>query len=147
MELNAESEFASRVRSSRPRKHSDSFPARTDIAPFWRLMVLLIPPPYTRDKLVDFFERRALIGAIRNWRYGHCTPPGWAFDIMRSHVHRRVAALNAAADSLKAMPSRGPGPGERGAAHWRRWNARQAEEREKKRASELLALEREQSAY
>jgi hypothetical protein len=128
MTLDRQSEFALAARDSRPLEHRDSLPGKTEASPFWRAMVLLIEPPYTRDKLVNFFEHRAQYAAIRNWRYGHRIPPDWASEMIRHELEQRATALKSAARSLA---KRGPGPAIRGTAQLHAWRARQAEEREK----------------
>jgi hypothetical protein len=134
MTLDRQSEFALAARDSRPLEHRDSLPGKTEASPFWRAMVLLIEPPYTRDKLVNFFDHRAQYAAIRNWRYGHRIPPDWASEMIRHELERRAAALKSVAHSLA---KRGPGPAIRGTAQLHAWRAKQAEEREaKKKASE-----------
>jgi hypothetical protein len=138
MPLNAESEFASRTRTSRPRKHNDSFPKHKVSGGINAALLALYPSPIARKTLLELFEHRASFAAIEQWRFGWKTPPAWAAELLAAKLARRIAELNAA---IASIPKRGPGPGERGAAHWRRWNARQTEEREKKRASNSLALE------
>src|SRR5580693_7649396 len=138
MQLNAETEFASHARASRPQKHGNSLPKHKVSGGINTALLALYPSPIARKTLLELFEHRASFAAIEQWRFGWKNPPAWAAELLAAKLARRIAELNAA---IAGIPKRGPGPGERGAAHWRRWRAKQAEEREaKKKAAELAAL-------
>jgi hypothetical protein len=132
MAAEPQTEFASHERASRPRKHSDSLPRRKLSAGINAALLELYPSPIARQTLLDLFENRATFASITAWRFGWVIPPAWAAELLKNKLRARIANL----ERLTEMPSRGPGPGKRGAAHWRAWRARQAEEREKKRAAE-----------
>jgi hypothetical protein len=137
MAAEPQTKFARAARESRPRKHGDSLPRRKLSAGINAALLALYPSPIARQTLLNLFENRATFASITAWRFGWVIPPPWATELVKKKLRSRIANL----ERLTEMPSRGPGPGERGAAHWRHWRAKQAEEREaKKKAAELAAL-------
>jgi hypothetical protein len=138
--LPSESEFAARIQARGHREHRDSLPSNRGTTPFWSVMVQLLEPPYSRAQLESFFQHRASYGLIRHWRYGHCTAPPWAFDLMRQEARRQIAERNAAIETLNSIrrPERA---GIRGTRALRAWRERKARERdEKEKAAKIAAL-------
>jgi hypothetical protein len=133
MQLNAESEFASHERASRPRKHSDSLPRRKKTEGIDPALRQLYQVPIPRQTLLELFEHRAPYGAINAWRFGWRDAPDWALEIVKRKLCARIAELERAAVALK--PRKKP-HGWRGKQNLSEWRVRQAEEREKKRAAE-----------
>jgi hypothetical protein len=125
MELNAESEFASRVRASHPRKHRDSFAEKQ----FLTIMEALAWAPASIKP-----------ETIRSWQRRLARPAPWVIDAMVDRIRREAHERLALADQLQGCA--GPGKGwNKGAKTLAVWRARQAEEREaKKKAAELAAL-------
>jgi len=134
MKLNAESEFASRVRASCPRKHSDSLPAKHSET----IAALLKWAPL--GTLLAMFGDRITAGQVYDWRRGKSRPAPWIMAALADRLEQEAKAkLELAA---KARSCAGPGKGwNKGAKTLAVWRAKQAEEREaKKKAAELAAL-------
>jgi hypothetical protein len=138
--LPSKSEFAARVQARGYRTHRDSLPSNRGTTAFWSVMVQLLEPPYSRAQLESFFQHRASYGLIRHWRYGHCTAPPWALDLMRQEARRQIAKRNGAIDTLNSI-RRPEGAGIRGTRALRAWRERKAREQdEKEKAAEMAAL-------
>lgn len=113
---NVASEFARAVRANSPRRHLENLAGRIYNTPFERAVRLLGLEQYERP-------------LIRNWRRGRAKPRGWAVQLMRDELEQCAELFYAVAEEMRHEI--GHGPGQKGAEHWRRWNAQKAAEKEK----------------
>lgn len=131
------------VRENGAPNHRDTSKKKLCTAAFWRTMVNLIDPPYTREKLTAFFDNRASYDSIRHWRYGHSYPPRWAYDLIHRNTLRRIAELQAVvaqARQIQTSPGQGWNKGAKTLAVWRERKARERDAKEKA-ASETASNE------
>lgn len=134
-----ESRIARAMQANGARNHHAALEKKHGTATFWRTMVNLIDPPYTREKLTAFFDNRASYDSIRHWRYGHSYPPRWAYDLIHRNTLRRIAELHAVVEQarqIKTSPGQGWNKGAKTLAVWRERKARERDAQKEKAASE-----------
>jgi hypothetical protein len=113
---NAASEFARAVRASSLREHIKKLAGSYDTSVARALAALRIRS----------FNK---VEPIKAWRRGRYKAPGWAIQALRDQLEQDAELLYEIAEQLRHDV--GPRQGKHGAAHWRRYHAQKAAEKEK----------------
>lgn len=133
-------EIGDESREHGAQKHRESFYVNSNKGHFRAVIDCLVPPPARAANLVALFDGRATYSAIQNWRSGR-NAPAWAIDLACQKLNKRLAVMYR---SIELAPRHIEKTHRRGAAGARAlaaWRERKA--REKEKAAELAALERE----